>query len=61
MRSSLYIPNVNGAQGLYTCKATNDYGLEISTPAELKIQGMKCFVMGWWIVAEILDAFISHF
>ncbi|KAL9953643.1 hypothetical protein ACROYT_G041093 [Oculina patagonica] len=38
MRSNLFIPNVNEAQGFYTCKATNDYGSEISTSAELKIQ-----------------------
>ncbi|KAJ7374297.1 hypothetical protein OS493_007382 [Desmophyllum pertusum] len=37
-RSNLFIPNVNGVQGFYTCKATNEYGSEISTPAELKIK-----------------------
>ena len=37
--TNLFIPNVTGAsQGFYTCKATNDYGSEISTPAELKIK-----------------------
>ena len=39
MRSSLFIANVNGAQGLYTCKATNHYGSEMSSPGELKIKG----------------------
>ena len=39
MRSNLFIPDVRGAQGVYTCKATNDYGSEISYPAELKIKG----------------------
>ncbi|XP_020605848.1 cartilage intermediate layer protein 1-like isoform X2 [Orbicella faveolata] len=38
MRSNLFIANVNGAQGLYTCKATNDYGSEMSSPGELKIK-----------------------
>ncbi|XP_078344733.1 cartilage intermediate layer protein 1-like [Oculina patagonica] len=37
-KSNLFIPNVNGAQGFYTCKSTNDYGSEISSPAELKVQ-----------------------
>ena len=39
MRSSLFIANVNGAQGLYTCKATNDYGSEMSSAGELTIKG----------------------
>ena len=39
-RAHLFIRNVTGAQGLYICKATNDYRSEISTPAELKIKGM---------------------
>jgi len=43
MRSSLFIANVNGAQGLYTCKATNDYGSEMSSPGELKIKGETIF------------------
>ena len=47
MRSSLFIANVNGAQGLYTCKATNDYGSEMSSPGELKIKGK--------LIAEILE------
>ena len=38
-RSSFFIANVNGAQGLYTCKATNDYGTEMSSAGELKIKG----------------------
>ena len=38
-RSSLFIANLNGAQGLYTCKATNDYGSEMSSAGELKIKG----------------------
>lgn len=37
-RTNLYIANVTGAKGIYTCKATNDYGSEISSPAELKIK-----------------------
>ena len=42
MRSNLFLPNVRGVQGVYTCKATNDYGSEISYPAELKIKGKFC-------------------
>ncbi len=59
MRSNLFIPNVNGAQGFYTCKATNDYGSEISTSAELKIQGTLCFVtIASWFVVGIVDALV---
>ena len=43
MRSSLFIANVSGAQGLYTCKATNDYGSEMSSAGELKIKGNTTF------------------
>ena len=46
MRSSLFIANVNGAQGLYTCKATNNYGSEMSSPSELKIKGKTFFFNG---------------
>ena len=42
-RSSLFIANVNGAQGLYTCKATNHYGSEMSSAGELKIKGNTIF------------------
>ena len=42
MRSNLFIPDVRGAQGVYTCKDTNGYGSEISYPAELKIKGKLC-------------------
>ena len=57
MRSNLFIPNVNGAQGFYTCKATNDYGSEISTPAELKIPGTLCYItVASSFVAEFVDA-----
>ena len=44
MRSNLFILDVSGAQGVYTCKATNDYGSEISYPAELKIKGKICLL-----------------
>lgn len=43
MKSSLFISNVDGAQGLYTCKATNPYGSEMSSPGELKIKGKTFF------------------
>ena len=42
-RSSLFIANVNGVQGLYTCKATNDYGSEMSSAGELKRKGNTIF------------------
>ena len=45
VKSSLFIANVNGAQGLYTCKATNDYGSEMSSAGELKIKGNTIFSM----------------
>lgn len=44
MKSSLFISNVDGAQGLYTCKATNTYGSEMSSPGELKIKGKTFFL-----------------
>ncbi len=57
MRSNLFIQNVNGAQGFYTCKATNEYGSEVSTPAELKIQGTLYLVtVASWFVAGMVDA-----
>ena len=48
MRSSLFISNVDGAQGLYTCMATNAYGSEMSSPGELKIKGKNFFFSECW-------------
>ncbi len=40
---TFFMRNVNGGQGFYTCMAPNDYGSEISSPAELKVQGTISF------------------
>ena len=37
--SSLFIADVTGAQGVYTCKAVNEYGSEISNKAVLTVKG----------------------
>ena len=38
--SKLFIPDVNGSQGFYSCKAVNDFGSEISNTAELTVKGL---------------------
>ena len=61
MRSSLFIANVNGAQGLYTCKATNDYGSEMSSAGELKIRGNTIFTKTTEIHARSLANFTCQY
>lgn len=43
MRSNLFVLDASGGQGVYTCKATNDYGSEMSIAGELKIKGNTIF------------------
>ena len=60
-RTNLYIANVTDAKGIYTCKATNDYGSEISSPAELKIKGTPTFAQFKNSLSEMKTVFKGFF